>query len=397
VYGSACEWYEERRDATRVVDGDACKYFAERFSFFRHKAISPIDFSDRNVQFPDRRLRRESGAPPTVFSLGGRQLGGRDLRFPVARDQHAPTPRAVAHNRGARESESYGDAGRSGSVAMTFVATALGPRVRPAAVAAGPRGSAHGGTVGAIATAANRQRCLRRRAPGATIARLDARHTLGVGAGGAASRSRGCHLARRARVPPAGHRTRQPRYVPRPFRDNLDTRVPDTAQVPYLKKPQRGVCLHGGLLVSRIGTFLALFRLGAGRDLSRRFLRRREDPASPHSTDRPTAAALHPEPRADAFDPWETETGHSHASSGRPNFSGDAAAGDDDACKKACCGGSLFGSEDAPVDGSLDEEAFVSEAGIGSRRRVRGRRRRGRRRREDGRRRGGTQTRSKRR
>ena len=75
MYGSACEWYEERRDATRIVDGDACKYFAERFSFFRHKAISPIDFSDRNVQFPDRRLRRESGAPPTVFSLGGRQLG----------------------------------------------------------------------------------------------------------------------------------------------------------------------------------------------------------------------------------------------------------------------------------------------------------------------------------
>ena len=26
----------------------------------------------------------------------------------------------------------------------------------------------------------------------------------------------------------------------------------------------------------------------------------------------------------------------------------------------------MFGSEDAPVDGSLDEEAFVSEAGIGS-------------------------------
>ena len=46
----------------------------------------------------------------------------------------------MAHNRGARESESHGDEGRSGSVAMTFVATALGPRVRPAAVAAGPRG-----------------------------------------------------------------------------------------------------------------------------------------------------------------------------------------------------------------------------------------------------------------
>ena len=26
----------------------------------------------------------------------------------------------------------------------------------------------------------------------------------------------------------------------------------------------------------------------------------------------------------------------------------------------------MFGSEDAPVDGSFDEEAFVSEAGIGS-------------------------------
>jgi hypothetical protein len=105
----------------------------------------------------------------------------------------------VEHNRGARESESCGDGGRSGSFAMTIAATALGPRVRPAAVAAGPRGSTHGGTVGAIATAANRQRCLRRRAPGATIARLDARHALGVGAG-ALRRGRGDAAARGARA-----------------------------------------------------------------------------------------------------------------------------------------------------------------------------------------------------
>ena len=63
MYGSACEWYEERRDATRAA--------TTRFSFFRHKAISPIDFSDRNVQFPDRRLRRESSAPPTFFRSAG--------------------------------------------------------------------------------------------------------------------------------------------------------------------------------------------------------------------------------------------------------------------------------------------------------------------------------------
>lgn len=105
----------------------------------------------------------------------------------------------MEHNRGARESESCGDGGRSGSFAMTIAATALGPRVRPAAVAAGPRGSTHGGTVGAIATAANRQRCLRRRAPGATIARLDARHALGVGAG-ALRRGRGDAAARGARA-----------------------------------------------------------------------------------------------------------------------------------------------------------------------------------------------------
>lgn len=105
----------------------------------------------------------------------------------------------MEHNRGARESESCGDGGRSGSFAMTIAATALGPRVRPAAVAAGPRGSTHGGTVGAIATAANRQRCLRRRAPGATIARLDARHALGVGAG-ALRRGRGDAAARGSRA-----------------------------------------------------------------------------------------------------------------------------------------------------------------------------------------------------
>jgi len=184
-------------------------------------------------------LRRESSSSTDVFSLGGR-----DLCFPVARDQHAPTPRAVAHNRGARESESYGDAGRSGSVAMTFVATALGPRVRPAAVAAGPRGSAHGGTVGAIATAANRQRCLRRRAPGATIARLDARHTLGVGAG-AVRRARGdatSRGARACRLQVNAHGSHGTSLAPS---ETTSTRAcPDTAQVPYLKKPQRGVCLH---------------------------------------------------------------------------------------------------------------------------------------------------------
>ena len=82
---------------------------------------------------------------------------------------------------------------------MTIAATALGPRVRPAAVAVGPRGSTRGGTVGAIATAVNRQKCLRRRAPGATIARLDARRALGVGAG-ALRRGRGDAVARGARA-----------------------------------------------------------------------------------------------------------------------------------------------------------------------------------------------------
>ena len=192
MYGSACEWYEERRaksDARRrgrrVVSQSVSLFFVTK-RFLR--SISPIETSKSPI-----RLRDQSSAPPPF------PLGGRDLCFQVARDQHAPTPRAVAHNRGARESESYGDAGRSGSGAMTFVATALGPRVRPAAVAAGPRGSAHGGTVGAIATAANRQRCLRRRAPGATIARLDARHTLGVGAG-AVRRARGDATSRGARA-----------------------------------------------------------------------------------------------------------------------------------------------------------------------------------------------------
>ena len=120
----------------------------------------------------------------------------------------------------------------------------------------------------------------------------------------AASRSRGCHLARCARVPPPGQRARQPRYVPRPFRDNLDTPVPDTAQVPYLKKPQRGVCLQVDFSLTN-RHFSCAFPPRRCRDLSRRFLRRREDPASPRSTDRPTAAALYPEPRADAFDPWK--------------------------------------------------------------------------------------------
>ena len=157
---------------------------------------------------PDRFLRSkrksadrasfESTAPP-IARPRGKSDESEDLCFPVACDLQAPRLRALEHNRGARESESCGDGGRSGSFAMTIAATALGPRVRPAAVAAGPRGSTHGGTVGAIATAANRQKCLRRRAPGATIARLDARHALGVGAG-ALRRGRGDAAARGARA-----------------------------------------------------------------------------------------------------------------------------------------------------------------------------------------------------
>lgn len=223
-----------KSDATLRASSRATRRFAERFSFFSFKA-RPIDFSDRNVQFPDRRLRRVERSTD-VFSLGGR-----DLCFPVARDQHAPTPRAVAHNRGARESESYGDAGRSGSVAMTFVATALGPRVRPAAVAAGPRGSAHGGTVGAIATAANRQRCLRRRAPGATIARLDARHTLGVGAG-AVRRARGdatSRGARACRLQVNAHGSHGTSLAPS---ETTSTRVPDRHRCLISRNPR--VCLH---------------------------------------------------------------------------------------------------------------------------------------------------------
>ena len=100
--------------------------------------------------------------------------------------------------------------------------------------------------------------------PQASRARRDdsaprrATHPRGRRRGGA-SRSRGCHLARRARGPPPGQRARQPRYVPRPFRDNLDTRVPRhgtgalSQETPAWSLPPRG------LLVSRIGTFLALF------------------------------------------------------------------------------------------------------------------------------------------
>lgn len=71
MYGSACEWYEERRDTTRVVAGDAS--FRRAFLFFYVVSFKarPIDFSDRNVQFPDRRLRRESSAPPTFFRSAG--------------------------------------------------------------------------------------------------------------------------------------------------------------------------------------------------------------------------------------------------------------------------------------------------------------------------------------
>ena len=289
--------------------------------------------------------------------------------------QQAPRLRAVEHNRGARESESCGDGGRSGSFAMRITVTALGPRVRPAAVAVGPRGSTSGGTVGAIATAANRQKCLRRRAPGATIARLDAHHALGVGAG-SLRRGRRDTAARGARAyrlqvnahGDHGHGTSLS-PLPRPTR--------------YAAHPTRHRCLISitpaawgastwafSLTNQHFFVFLAL-----GRDLRKGFLRRGKD----HLYDR--VRSIDPSPRSDPerraddrvppltsapfLDVLPTDTGHSH-SSGRPNFSDDAAAADDDACAKACCGGSVFGSEDAPADRSFDENAFVSEAGIGS-------------------------------
>lgn len=59
-----------KSDATPRASSRATRRFAERFSFFSFKA-RPIDFSDRNVQFPDRRLRRESSAPPTFFRSAG--------------------------------------------------------------------------------------------------------------------------------------------------------------------------------------------------------------------------------------------------------------------------------------------------------------------------------------
>ena len=145
---------------------------------------------------------------------------------------------------------------------MTFVATALGPRVRPAAVAAGPRGSAHGGTVGAIATAANRQRCLRRHAPGATIARLDARHTLGVGAG-ALRRARGdatSRGARACRLQVNAHGSHGTSLAPS---ETTSTRPCPTRHRCLISRNPSVESASRWILVSRIGTFLALFRLGA--------------------------------------------------------------------------------------------------------------------------------------
>ena len=180
---------------------------------------------------PDRFLRSKRKSPPPIARRSNRPLVDRsldraenrtfceDLCFPVACDLQAPRLRAVEHNRGARESESCGDGGRSGSFAMTIAATALGPRVRPAAVAAGPRGSTHGGTVGAIATAANRQKCLRRRAPGATIARLDARHALGWARGRCVAVAGMPPRAARARAASRSTRTAttvRPSPLPRP-------------------------------------------------------------------------------------------------------------------------------------------------------------------------------------
>ena len=182
------------RDTTRPQSPRQDKT-ASPWGEIRARSTSPIETSKTSIAPSSR------SASPTAFPIAEIVVPARSfIRLPGRADLHqAPRLRAVKHNRGARESESCGDGGRSGSFAMTIAATALGPRVRPAAVAVGPRGSTRGGTVGAIATAVNRQKCLRRRAPGATIARLDARRALGVGAG-ALRRGRGDAVARGARA-----------------------------------------------------------------------------------------------------------------------------------------------------------------------------------------------------
>lgn len=66
--------------------------------------------------------------------------------------------------------------------------------------------------------------------------------------------------------------------------------------------------------------------------------------------------------RARVREPSRAGHGHSHGSR-RPSFSGNDANAD--ACKKACCGAYAADVPDA-VDGSFDEEAFLSDAGLGS-------------------------------
>ena len=138
-----------------------------------------------------------------------------------------------------------------------------------------------------------------------------------------------------------------------PFRDKFDTPGPTRHRCLISRNPSVESASRW-ILVSRIGTFLALFRFALSHLSVVPSPRKTRVTAFDGSTHR---RGPYPEPRADAFDP-ETETGHSL--SGRPTETPPLVT---TTCKKPRRG-SLFGSEDAP--GRLHEEAFVPEAGIGS-------------------------------
>lgn len=271
-------------------------------------------------------------------------------------------PHSVAALRRGRASLCSRLGSRTGSsFAMSGVAGAAscGARIVPAVVGNGAaRAGHHGGTVSIAATAPIRRACILRRHCGSPMAGIAARGWLNPNASvlrrqhaGARHKStRACRLAVNAH----GDHGTYPSFGGKPGRHCRASLSPKT---PRTRLPPRG---RSGLLVVRFGQVPFLFVEEKGKRMNRlRFATPRKDlfPLPIHDLSL-TCCVLPASP--------STLTGHSHASSGRPSFSGHG--GDDEFDlrdeKKPCCGGSVFGDETRAADGSFDEEAFLSEAGI---------------------------------